>query len=232
MEIIIDKLRKDGKYNIAFVGDSLTSCEWVHPNWREMVEYVLKEELCDKFNDYRTTSWGIRCFNFGFDGSTTKDILDRSEEILAMKPDLIISLTGGNDPKFGIKPEEAKNNIENLMKKFEGIKVFWMTSLVELREDKNTEYEAYRKATLEVECGENQEIFDAFGEYKKNDLSRIYALATDEYKEENYKNDPVHPNQLGNAYVAKIVLEKIWNISFDPEKYIETTLKGNKYPEY
>ena len=229
---IIQLLKENNKYRIAFVGDSLTSCEWVHPNWREIVEYVLKNELESKFEDWKVPSWGIRCFNFGFDGSTTRDILEKSEEILEIKPDLIICLMGGNDPTLGIKAEESKSNINNLMEKFKGKDVFWMANLPELIEEKNMEYEEYRKATMEVLCNDNQKIFDSFDEYKKYDLNKIFTLVTSEYLGQNYKKDPTHPNQLGNAYIAKIVLKEIFEIEFDPEKFIETTLNGEKYPKY
>lgn len=56
MDEIKNALKTNGKYWIAFVGDSITSTEWVHPNWREIVEYVLKEEMCDEFPNYRTSS--------------------------------------------------------------------------------------------------------------------------------------------------------------------------------
>ena len=232
LESIRNKIQTNGNFRIAFVGDSLTSCEWVHPNWREIVEYVVKEELQKMMADWKVPSWGIKCFNFGFDGATTKDILDKSGEIGEMKPDLIISLMGGNDPTFGIGPEETRMSIEKIMDEFKGINVFWMTSLPDLRERKNTEYEDYRIATLKVGCHENQEIFDMFEEYKKNDLNMMYTLKTDEYQSENYQIDPTHPSQLGNAYIAKVVLEKIGGINFDPEKYIETNEKSYKFPEY
>lgn len=229
---IIQLLKENNKYRIAFVGDSLTSCEWIHPNWREIVEYVLKNELESKFEDWKIPSWGIRCFNFGFDGSTTRDILEKAEEILAIKPDLIISLMGGNDPTLGIKVEKTKNNIENLLNKFKGIGVFWMTSLPDFKGRKDTEYEAYRKASLEISGGENQKVYDSFSEYKKNNLNKLFTLVTDEYKNEGYLTDPEHPNQLGNAYIAKMVLKEMFEIEFDPEKFIETTLSGEKYPKY
>ncbi|MEA3449779.1 MAG: hypothetical protein U9Q85_02265 [Patescibacteria group bacterium] len=41
-----------------------------------------------------------------------------------------------------------------------------------------------------------------------------------------------HPNQLGNAYIAKIILKEIFDIDFDPELYIKETLEGKKYPSY
>lgn len=229
---IIQLLKENNKYRIAFVGDSLTSCEWIHPNWREIVEYVLKNELESKFEDWKIPSWGIRCFNFGFDGSTTRDILEKTDEILEIKPDLIISLMGGNDPTLGIKPEESKNNINNIMEKFKGIEVFWMTSIKEMREDRNTEYENYNKVTLAIETGTDQKIYDAFSEYGKYDLDKIYTLKTGEYRDIGRETDPGHPNQLGNAYIAKMVLREVFGINFDPEKFMETTLSGEKYPKY
>lgn len=232
LEKIKNKLELENNFKIAFVGDSLTSCEWIHPNWREIVEYVLKNELENKFEDWKIPSWGIRCFNFGFDGSTTRDILEKADEILDVKPDLIISLMGGNDPVLGIKLEESRNNIENLMKKFKEIEVFWMTSLYEMREDRNMEYESYNEATLTIETEKNQRIYNTFSEYKKYDLNKIYNLKTSEYKKIGRETDPGHPNQLGNAYIAKMVLKEIFEIDFDPEKFIKTTLSGEKYPKY
>ncbi len=94
MENIKNELNKNGKYWITFVGDSITSTEWVHPNWREIVEYVLKNELNDKFSDWKTPSWGIRCFNFGLDGSTSSEILDRYEEIVSIKSNMLFLMIG------------------------------------------------------------------------------------------------------------------------------------------
>lgn len=58
------QIDKNGKYWITFVGDSTTSCEWVHPNWREIVQYVLNEKLGG--------DWRFRGFNFGYDGLQPK----------------------------------------------------------------------------------------------------------------------------------------------------------------
>lgn len=111
---IKDKLKMQARFRIAFVGDSLISCEWVHPNWREIVEYVVKRELEETMENWKMPSWGIRCFNFGFDGATTKDILEKSDEILEVKPNLIISLMGGN-----IKMENKKEQLLTELKKYE-----------------------------------------------------------------------------------------------------------------
>jgi hypothetical protein len=54
---IKDYLNKNDKFRIVFVGDSITSTEWVHPNWREIIEYVIKEELEKIISDWRIPSW-------------------------------------------------------------------------------------------------------------------------------------------------------------------------------
>jgi hypothetical protein len=44
--------------------------------------------------------------------------------------------------------------------------------------------------------------------------------------------DQVHPNRLGNAYIAKFVLEELFSINFNPELYLETLLQEEKFPRY
>ncbi len=44
--------------------------------------------------------------------------------------------------------------------------------------------------------------------------------------------DLQHPNQLGNAYIAKVILKEVFNVEFDPDKYIYDTLSGVKHPGY
>ncbi|KKU02566.1 MAG: hypothetical protein UX99_C0002G0033 [Candidatus Amesbacteria bacterium GW2011_GWB1_47_26] len=84
-------LESKKSFKIAFIGDSITSAEWIHPNWREIIEYVLKEELTELLNDWITPSWGIRCFNYGFDGSSSGDISDFVKKgIIPVDSDLVI----------------------------------------------------------------------------------------------------------------------------------------------
>ena len=106
-------LKDNGKFWMVFTGDSITSCEWVHPNWRDIVLYVLQNELTDLLNgDWKLAEWGIRGFNFAYDGATTKDILDKVEDINLVKPDLVISLMGGNDPAFKMTVSETVESIK------------------------------------------------------------------------------------------------------------------------
>lgn len=237
MDKINKELKKRGKYWIAFVGDSITSTEWVHPNWREIVEYVIKEEL-QKVMDWKVPSWGIRCFNFGFDGSTTKDIVEKVEQINMVNPNLAIGVMGGNDPVFGIKPDESKKNLESIFDKIDtNAEIVWCNSIPAKKgHRKNTEYEPYANALYGLKDRSNLQKIDMFKIYKEFPTEKFFTFisACDIEVENIKKGDPdfMHPNQLGNAYIAKVILDKVWGIKFDPEKYIKSVNNGDMIPEY
>lgn len=239
LQNVKESLVKKNRFWIVFTGDSITSCEWVHPNWREIVEYVLKEELTKALNgDWKKSEWGVRCFNYGYDGSTTKDILDKMDDILAVKPDLIIGVMGGNDPAFNLTVNEHVENIKNIVKKANdaGAKVIWSTSTsAGTNSKKNPEYEPYAKACMSIPETGNLKLIDLFNIYQEFPLERIFTFISEENLVENIKageTDLQHPNQLGNAYIAKVILEKVFSIDFDPEKYVRETFSGEKYPGY
>ena len=231
-----DSLEKDGKYWIAFVGDSITSCEWVHPNWREIVEYVLQCEMTDVLNDWQKAEWGIRGFNFALDGATTKDILDlQVERVKLIKPELIIGLMGGNDPTFSISVDESVKNIRKIVESVETEVVWCNSTPAGIGSKKNVQYEPYAKAFMAMLEMENLQKIDMFSIYAKFETNKFFTFVSEENPVEGVKAgeiDQQHPNQLGNAYIAKVILDKIWGIKFDPEKYIKTTKLGYKMPEY
>jgi hypothetical protein len=71
--------------------------------------------------------------------------------------------------------------------------------------------------------------------YRKFPLEKIFTFRSEENPFERIKKgepDLQHPNQLGNAYIAKVVLGKVFSINFDSEKYIRDTLDGKKNPSY
>lgn len=238
LEEVKNYLEKNKKFRIVFVGDSITSTEWIHPNWREIVEYVIKEELTKIISDWKIPSWEIRGINCGFDGSTTEDILNKAGEILDYTPDLIIGLMGGNDEALNISVEESISNIKNILNKL-GEKVpyiFWCNSIPALTGYiKNEKYKPYAEETIKIENNGKIGLFDMFNEYQKYDLSKFFTFVSEENLVENIKEgetDPQHPNVLGNAYIAKILLKEIFGIEFNPEKYLGTLLNGEKYPGY
>jgi len=231
------ELIKNGKYWIAFVGDSITSTEWVHPNWREIVEYVLKDKLQNEIDDWHIVSWGIRCFNFGFDGSTTADILKMIDLVNLINPNMVIGLMGGNDPTFGIKPNETKENLENIFDKIDSeTKIVWCNSTPAGKGNrKNTEYEPYANVLYGLKDRDNLQKIDMFKIYKDFPTEKFFTFISEENVDEGIKageTDMQHPNSLGNAYIAKVLLKEIWNIEFDPEKYIDEVNRGEKLPKY
>ncbi|MFZ2152801.1 MAG: SGNH/GDSL hydrolase family protein [Microgenomates group bacterium] len=235
MDKIKKALTESGKYWIAFVGDSITSTEWVHPNWREMVEYVLKEEMNDEFPNFRTPNWGIRCFNFGYDGSTSRDIVNKLDDISGAKPNLMILMIGANDPTQGVSQDEYKNNLENILERMKKDNIeIWLSTCNKAWNDRSNEL-CLPYVEIQRNLGLNNFI-DLDKESDNFPKEKIYTFVSEcDIVEENIKKGDLdfwHPNQLGNAYIAKVILKKIWNIDFDPEKYIETTNKGYKYPEY
>jgi lysophospholipase L1-like esterase len=220
-------LEETGKYWIGFVGDSITSCEWVHPNWRETVEYVLKEELQPKFADWRVPSWGIRCFNYGFDGATTGDILSliTNNQIPITNLDLVVVMVGINDPELGVSLKEHEENTGKITGKLDGRESVWATNIKPMNENEASKYESYVEIDKKHEWGKTRFI-NMFEEFGKLELDRLFTFRYEG------KLDFIHPNQLGNAHIAKIILKEVFGVEFDPEKYIRENLAGEKYPGY
>lgn len=239
LENISRHLKKNNKYWIVFTGDSITSCEWVHPNWREIVIYVLQKEITKYLKeDWQTPKWGIKGFNFAYDGSTTKDILEKMDDILLVKPQLVIGLMGGNDPVFDVSIEES---VENINKIYESViaasaKLVWCNSTSAGKgSKKNPEYEPYAKAFMDMPDKDGFTKIDMFNIYKSFPIDRFFTFTSEENPVEGIKEgepDLQHPNQLGNAYIAKVILKEVFEINFDPEKYIKETLEEKKYPGY
>lgn len=241
LEDIKKSLQNTGKFWISFVGSSTTSCEWVHPNWREIVEYVLKQELIKQLgdNEWKIPSWGIRCFNFGYDGATTKDIIKKLPDILLVKPDLVLGMMGGNDPLFNIDVENHVENVKyiiNLVTKT-GAKIVWATSQGAGKgSHKIAQMKPYAQAVMQsIVNTDNIQTIDMYTDYLQFPSEKIFTFLSEAIPLENIKEgdpDLIHPNQLGNAYIAKVFLDKVFDIVFDPEKYIQTALAGEKYPQY
>ena len=239
LEQIKSTLQSTGRYWVVFTGDSIASCEWVHPNWRDIVIYVLQTETTSLLDgDWKTSKWGIKGFNFAYDGATTKDILKKTRDILLVRPQLVIGLMGGNDSVLGVGVNESVENIE----KFSGLvlnsgsKLVWCSSTPAGKNSKkNLEYGPYAKAFMQMPKTEDFYKIDMFNLYKDFPTERFFTFISEENPVEGIKEgepDLQHPNQLGNAYIAKIILKEVFDINFDPEKYIGETLAGKKYPGY
>ncbi len=238
LEQLINTLKNKGAYKIVFLGDSITSAEWVHPNWRDAVEYVLKIELSEKLNDWNLPSWGIRCINSGFDGATTRDWLSKIKtDVLDYKPDMVIVMGTINDMNLKIPSDETKNNIEQLLNALTSnvTSVIYSTDLVTNNNDYNQKYQEYLSKVTSLFPRNNILFINMYEEFKKLDLNKFFtfeSIGNDVVGIKQGDLDFIHPNQLGNAYIAKIILDKVFNIKFDPEKYIQENNEGKMFPNY
>lgn len=239
LEEISKQLLEIHKYWIVFTGDSITSCEWVHPNWRDIVIFVLQEEMTKYLKgNWKISEWGLKGFNFAYDGATTKDILEKIDDILLIKPQLVIGLMGGNDPVLGVSVKESVENINQISESIiaNGSKIVWSNSTpTGGGSKKNPEYEPYAKAFMQIPEKAGFLKIDMFNKFQQFPTEKFFTFVSEENPVEGIKEgepDLQHPNQLGNAYIAKIILKETFGIEFDPEKYITETLEGKKYPAY
>ncbi len=236
---IISKIN-DGKiFKVVFLGDSLTSAEWVHPNWREIIEYVVKYKLEPQFKDWWMSHWNLRFINSGVDGGTTKDFLEYlKNEVLGYEADLVICMGTDNDRDNKMTIEEQVQNvneIKNILE--EKVSHFvYATDTASLDPRKDLEYSKYVNRILELPVRKNEIFINMLEEFSKFDLNSFFTFKLgDEAADMGYTKgeiDPVHPNPLGNAYIAKIMLDKIFGFQFDPERYLQDLLSGEKTPSF
>ncbi len=231
------KINKGGIFRIVFLGDSITSAEWVHPNWREIIEYVLKSELelMDPEN-WKNAYWKIRFINMGLNGATTRDFLDYSNEVVEYKPDLVIFQTGDNDKGQNISDHEKLNNINYIRSKFgnAGIKIVLTTDTPSLDKARDKEYQDFLANFNKLMPFANELKIDFFEAFKTYDLSNFFTLSYDDKSKEKFNSDYdlIHQGILGNAYIAKIILKKVFEVEFDPEKYVADIRKEAEHPRY
>ncbi len=238
---IIETLQAGRVYRIVFLGDSITSTEWVHPNWREILEYVLKEEIQigDGEETWKPASWGIRCYNAGFNGATTKNLLNiLDNEVLSLSPSMVILTGTTNDMDIGLSPITHQDNIKSLIHALEQKvrDVIFCTSPYTGSTKYNARYLKYVEATKNLLPFSKASLLDLFTLYSAFSVDKFYTFIDEEGNSamgiEPGGIDFAHPNVLGNAYIAKILLKELFNIEFIPEKYIQSLNSGAKYPEY
>lgn len=224
------RIEKDLVVGISFVGDSITSAEWVHPNYRDIVEYVLK----DRFHN----SWNIQVFNNGFDGSTSQDILKRVDDyILPLRPNIVIYEIGVNDGAFQVTVETFEDNILLILNKLKTVAdyVYLVTAPLSLSDKINKRYKPYLNIIKKLGVDSEIPVSNLNRYFKYLNLGEIYTFMSEDNPVEGLRKgqlDPEHPNILGNAYIAKYLLQDIWGIDFDVKKYMESLRSGLKYPQY
>ncbi|MDO8551577.1 MAG: GDSL-type esterase/lipase family protein [bacterium] len=238
LEEIWKYLKEKNNFRIVFLGDSITSTEWVHPNWREIVEYVLKDQLEEKMADWKTSSWGIRAINSGFDGATCKDLIEKLDsDVFSYNPALVIAIIGKNDMHLHTSPEIHREEVKELIGKLSEKVPFvvYGSSTPTLKEEVNERYAQYVEQVKTLFPFKNVQFVNLFEKCKQFDLSKLFTFVSTGEEVLELKPgeiDCYHPNQLGNAYIAKVILKEVFDIDFDPERYMKDTLAGEMYPGY
>lgn len=229
---IINHITQWKLYTIGFVGDSISSCEWIHPNWTEILEYVLKRECENAMGDWQAPSRNIRAINLARDGSTTQDWVDNmGKRKLGEWCDLVFVMGSCNDRLFGIPQSQTIKNLQYLIKNLQeqGKTVVYCTTVLGLDKKRIAEFMPYIQVIRQnVVADEFVDMWWAMEALEQMELNTMFTLLNP-----NGAIDPEHPNKLWNAFIAKIILKQVFNIQFDYEKYIEDSQMMNcKYPGY
>lgn len=139
---------------------------------------------------------------------------------------------------MGVSAEESVANIKKIseMVTNKNSKLIWASSTPAGKgSKKNLEYQPYSETFLKIPDSESFRKIDLFNLYQKFPTEKFFTFISEENPFEGIKDGEVdlqHPNQLGNAYLAKAILKEGFGIEFDPEKYMSETLAGKKYPGY
>lgn len=149
---------------------------------------------------------------------------------------MVIIMLGGNDKHNNISPEESYINFKNILSQIDsGTKVILSTDPKTLNDGFNNGIQKYKR-NIETLSQENIQVVHMYDEFAQFPLEKLYTFinlnGNDSLDIEPGAIDTAHPNPLGNAYIAKVFLDKIFNIQFDPEKYIADINSGIMYPKY
>jgi lysophospholipase L1-like esterase len=242
LDVIREHIEKGKIYRIVFFGDSLVAADSVHPNWTDIVNYVLKNELKMLMGDWRPPYQKVKCINSGIDGSNTEDWLEELDRLVFFyKPNLVISLLGINDYAIHqFTTQRHKGAVEELARLVAGSvdNYFYCTSIPANNEGWQIKYREYVEVVKKIELPDDVALVDVFNKFLNFDLDKLFTFVSEEgYEDVGLDIKPgdidyFHPNQLGHAYIAKVILKEIFNVEFDPEKYMTDTLAGKMYPDY
>jgi len=83
-----------------------------------------------------------------------------------------------------------------------------MTTTPDLNGKKDREYSEFSKVALSINTSDGQTVFDMFEEYKKYDLKRFFTFISEGMRRNISRQEKlirIIQNQLGNAYIAKVI---------------------------
>lgn len=103
-------------------------------------------------------------------------------------------------------------------------------------EKRNKFHEKYIKQSRTLFPHSKVKLVDLFKTSKKLDLDKIFTFILHKGNKvvgiEPGGLDTLHPNSLGNAYMAKSILKEAFGVEFDPKLFMKEVKRGEKYPRY
>ncbi len=204
-QIVPDSRQKDGRALIVCFGDSLTAGLGLDAD---------ETYPADLQGDLDAAGYRYRVSNLGVSGETTKDGLARVDNVIAMKPAIVVVEFGGNDGLRGIPISDSRANLDAILEKLKASK----TQI------------ALAGITLPPQYG--QDYIRKFDETysllaKKYSVPMIPFVLQDAYGTAgDIQRDGVHPTAAGAKVVAKNVLGLILFCSASsstpsPYKYVK-----------
>jgi len=166
---------------IICFGDSLTK------------DYVslFKDKLRENFSETN-----VEIINKGIGGETSKDGVNRLEQILKEKPNVVIIGFGMNDKSEGISLEEFYRNLNEIIAVFKRVRVLLLNLHPLFKDDKRTIM--FNKIIKKV------------ADEKRIRMVDIYKYWMEEFRNpKKGLRDGCHVNQLGNKLYSKALLETI-----------------------
>ena len=135
----------------------------------------------------------VPVINKGIDGNTTKDGLDRLDDILQFKNSLVIVEFGANDFFWQVPMQETRNNIEQIVK---SLKQNNCTVVLVSTEDKHLLITNNLYDILKTVAKENKILF-------------IDGILNEIWDDRSLFSDEVHPNSDGYKLVADKIYKNI-----------------------
>jgi len=177
--------------------------------------------------------WQIRCFNAGFDGSTTRDIVTLVKDfVLPHKPHILLYQLGSNDNYAGISDSEYSNNIKKTLTQLDQEKtvVLLMSDLPSGYNNHNDAYQARRKVLKSIVAETKIPYLDLYDSFEGINISNFFSLISEGNEDAGIKKgevDMIHPNMIGNACMAKAILQAFFDIDFNADKYLKEVKESN-----
>lgn len=175
--------------HIVFLGDSLTEGYGIAKEdaYPSIIEKKMSHLRKDK----------IKYTNAGISGSTTASGLSRLKWLLKSKPTILVLALGANDGLRGIKPEETKKNLLDIIKLAKENQIMVLLAGMKVPPNYGPEYEKKFRT-----------VFSDIANETKVEL--VPFLLEGVAGEPQYNiADGIHPNPKGHEIIADLLLPVI-----------------------